>query len=655
MFWTFISIEVLGSLVKDSLYNTLQALPDDTAKVEKLIVTARNLMYSQPDQAIEYCILASELSLKIKYSIGVADAYRINGAIQSDIKGNFDKAIRLYQQADSIYKRGKGVRFTAGIGAIFSCYGTIDQRKGNYVEALQNYLSASKVLEGINNTTILPITYNNLSTLYAFLKLFDKAEFYARQCIKLAKSKENKYLTSVGSITLADALMEQGITKDVLSLINTSYEIAKTRNDHYILFLCYYNYSTYYNTLDKKKGLTYSQMALTEAKLLGSQWEEARASINLSEHFFKNDQIDDSYKLINLALNLSRELNSKDLEKLALRVLASNENQLGKPQQAYHHLELAFQLSDTVFKEENRRQINYYEAMYQSEKKEKEILKLKDEEKIRILTIKRKTISNYFLLVVIVLLLGFSLVVYYNIRNKRIIVEQELKLQQQKILEFEKDKQILATQSVLQGEEAERSRLARDLHDGLGGLLSSVKLSLSNVKGNVMLPIEGVEQFDRALGLLDTSMRELRRVAHNMMPEALVKFGMKDAISDFCDNIGSNKGIILKFQFFGEAKRINSKFEISIYRIAQEFINNALKHANANELMVQLIQENNRVHLTVQDNGKGFDTSLLQTSKGAGFANVRSRVESLNGRFELFSEPDKGTEASVEFDWEPIS
>jgi len=162
------------------------------------------------------------------------------------------------------------------------------------------------------------------------------------------------------------------------------------------------------------------------------------------------------------------------------------------------------------------------------------------------------------------------------------------------------------------------------------------------------LPSESFDLYNKALGMLDSSITELRRVAHNMMPEALVKFGIKDALGDFCNSL-DNRQIKVNFQYFGIEKRFDQKIEISLYRIAQELINNAFKHSQATELIVQLIQEENRVNLTVQDNGKGFNTDILRTSKGSGVANIRSRVEALNGRFDLFSEPGKGTETIVEY------
>jgi signal transduction histidine kinase len=337
------------------------------------------------------------------------------------------------------------------------------------------------------------------------------------------------------------------------------------------------------------------------------------------------------------------------LKQYSLNTLAQAEAHLGEYRKAYDHLLQSTELKDSVFKDKNQRQINYLGALYQSEKKEKEINQLQSEKQISELTIKRRNVVIYALFVTIALLLGISFLIYRNIRNKHIIVEQDLEIERQKIKELEKDRQIVATHAVLQGEETERKRLAQDLHDGLGGLLSGVKLKLTNMKGNFVLSQEYVNHFDNALSLLDNSISELRRVAHNMMPESLVKYGLKDALQDFCNQIDSDKKVKIHFQFFGEEKRIESSIETTVYRIAQELINNSLKHAEASELIVQLILKEARVHLTVQDNGKGFDPNTVDTTKSAGLKNIRARVESFGGRIDLISTPGQGTEVTVEF------
>jgi two-component system, NarL family, sensor kinase len=238
---------------------------------------------------------------------------------------------------------------------------------------------------------------------------------------------------------------------------------------------------------------------------------------------------------------------------------------------------------------------------------------------------------------------------YRNFRHRQLLAKQQNEIKQQRISELEKDKQLIAVDSMLQGQEEERSRLAKDLHDGLGGLLSGVKFSLSNMKDNLVITPDNMAVFERSLDMIDTSIKELRRVAHNMMPEMLTKFGLDEALKEYCNTINATNLLSVKYQSMGLDTRIEKSSEIIIYRIIQELINNIMKHASATEAMVQLIKEDGRFSIIVEDNGKGFDTALLKNNKGAGLTSIRSRVDYLKGRLDIHSETGKGTLVNIEF------
>lgn len=299
-------------------------------------------------------------------------------------------------------------------------------------------------------------------------------------------------------------------------------------------------------------------------------------------------------------------------------------------------------LKDSLHKTEIDNHIKELDVKYQTATREKEIIKLSSQKKIQRYLL-------YFLLIVLVLGAITSFNAYRNIRNKKKLAEQALEIQNQKVRELEKDRQIVASHAVLEGEEKERSRLAKDLHDGLGGLLSGVKLKLSSIKGNYFVSQESSEQFELAVNLLDNSIKELRRVAHNMMPEALIKFGLKDALQDFCNCVSTDKALNIRFHAFGEYSKLEQIHEISVYRIALELINNALKHANATEIIVQLVLDQQRIYLSIQDNGTGFDINKVNALTSSGLKNIRARVETFNGRLDIDSQPGKGTEIGVEF------
>jgi two-component system, NarL family, sensor kinase len=174
------------------------------------------------------------------------------------------------------------------------------------------------------------------------------------------------------------------------------------------------------------------------------------------------------------------------------------------------------------------------------------------------------------------------------------------------------------------------------------------ELTLMTMKGNAIITWEGIDLYDHALGLLDNSIKELRYVAYNLIPESLVKHGLKPTLSDFCEVVGKH---ILKvnFAFYGVEKRYDEKLEIAIYRITQELVNNAMKHSGGSEISVQIVSEEERLSVTVQDNGRGMAPDSAGKISEKGLANIRSQVASLGGHFDLSSEYGKGTEAIIEF------
>src|SRR5450759_5846715 len=187
--------------------------------------------------------------------------------------------------------------------------------------------------------------------------------------------------------------------------------------------------------------------------------------------------------------------------------------------------------------------------------------------------------------------------------------KQKQKLQQQHISELETEKHLTATEAVLKGEEQERTRLAKDLHDGLGGMLSGIEYSLNTMKGNLIMTPDNSQAFERSMDMLDSSIKEMRRVAHNMMPEALVKFGLDTALKDLCNDVNQSGALQVNYLSIGmENAAIEQTTAINIYRIVQELINNTMKHAAAKTAVVQVTKTNNQLAVTVEDDGQGFDT-----------------------------------------------
>jgi two-component system, NarL family, sensor kinase len=266
------------------------------------------------------------------------------------------------------------------------------------------------------------------------------------------------------------------------------------------------------------------------------------------------------------------------------------------------------------------------------------------------LTRQRKNTYIYLLLGIILILIWATSNHLRILKKNKLISEKDIQIREEKILDLQKEQQLLASRSVLDGEEAERLRIATDLHNGLGSLLTGIKLNLSSMKENIDMTQDNVNAFSHAISLLDTSIGELRRIAHNLMPETLNQFGLKTALEDFCTQVSSAKHVLV-LQFFGEDLRYSKEFELSIYRISQELINNALKHSGADRINVQLISERKRICVQVNDNGVGFNPEIyMKNGYGKGIRNIRNKITVLNGRFDIWSQPGKGAEMSVEID-----
>ena len=169
------------------------------------------------------------------------------------------------------------------------------------------------------------------------------------------------------------------------------------------------------------------------------------------------------------------------------------------------------------------------------------------------------------------------------------------------------------------------------------------------MKENLIMTPDNAQAFERSIDMLDSSIPEMRRVAHNMMPEALVKFGLDIALRDFCLHISQSGALKVSYQSIDMSKiQLEQTVAVTIYRIVQELINNTIKHAAAQTAIVQLSITDHILSVTVEDDGKGFDTTTLKQSAGIGWSNIENRIIFLNGKLDIQSVNNKGTSVLIE-------
>ncbi|MEZ4685486.1 MAG: histidine kinase [Bacteroidia bacterium] len=209
------------------------------------------------------------------------------------------------------------------------------------------------------------------------------------------------------------------------------------------------------------------------------------------------------------------------------------------------------------------------------------------------------------------------------------------------LAEARREQQIIAIRSMLEGQEKERARIARDLHDGLGNLLSTLKVRVESIEG------AGENGLGEASEMIDEACSEVRKISHEMMPQALKALGLRKALADLVLKMESTHGVQVSFQTYGAEKELDDNANVMVFRMVQELFNNVLKHAEATEVLLQLTYSEDWFNITVEDNGKGFDLQQQTPDQGMGLQSIAFRAEYIGGEYTIDSRPGMGTSVSI--------
>lgn len=539
--------------------------------------------------------------------------------------GVLDTALRYLDKAKPIIENLDDYRTRA---SLFNAYANIYRRQSLYNEAIDNYLKAAEILEKQDDFQALGLMYSNIGGVYQILINNEQALIYHKKAEKMAIKADDKDGLGSVYISLSDIGLYRGAP------ISESIDYAKkaiaifqqTGNTLFENKALQTLAKVYYYHKDYTAAEPLIEQAASKAKELGFDYNTAEAIEVKSNIYFAQGQY---VRSVEAALEaLSIDTTDINITRSAYSKLTTAYAYLGKPELSHQYMTKYRETLDRYSNETFQKSLSAMEVKYETEKKELRIEALEKQHQLYIWL---------GIAAALVLLIALALA-YFRYR----LAESRRKLAEKEALRLEQEKQLIAVQATLDGEAAERSRLAKDLHDGLGGMLSAVKMNLPQVNGDVLLEAVDVTRFQTALGMLDDSIQELRRVAHHMMPESLLRYGLKVSLADFCAAIST-----ASFHYFGDEARLPSKMEIMIYRCIHEMVNNALKHAKAEHINVQLVQEPSRISFTVQDDGKGFDQHTV--SEGMGLRNIRQRVDAFQGKLDIFSSSE-GTEVHVELE-----
>jgi len=634
----------------DSLEYALKTAKSDSSRFDVLKTICFKIVGVDSAKTEMYCSrLIGEVE-SVNDPVEKADAYAAIGDYYNS-KLDFRNSLEYFHKSIEIFKHAGGSRAEIAYAKCLLDYAYVFHINGDFATALTSDLEAESILDKYQEYDTKMGMYNRLGDIYSKLHQREKSISYVKKAEEISDKILSPKMKALYYINKTYTLDYKKDFDKIRELIGKSLSIADKYSLQEFMWIGHYTLGDYLLSREEYvDAIAQFNSALRYAQKLSNKYDESSTIEDIGDAYTEQKKYDVASEQYLLALSLAKEINAAALERNIYGSLSSIEVSRGNYRKANEYLSKKEDAIYQIFDEEDQKQINFLNAKYESEKKETEIRRLTYEEKIQSLEMERRRILIYVLSAFLVLLaVAFFFVLrYYQSRKK--IIEQNNQIQKQKIRELEKEKQLVAVRYALQGEEKERSRLARDLHDGLGGLLSGAKMALGSFKESYVLNEDQADSFKHALDLLNKSIGELQRVAHNMMPQALINGTIKDAVGEFCEKIDAGSSLSLKFQSYGDDEKIGQNHQIAVYRIIQELVNNIIKHSGATEALVQLVQEKDRISVAVQDNGKGFDPSTATSSEGHGLKNIRMRVESLGGRLDIDSGIGKGTEISFEFE-----
>lgn len=622
----------------DSLRTILPTVKDDTTKTIILFELGRENWFGRNlDEAKKYLGEAIWLGDAAPYHVHQADALNLLANVHIRLE-KFDSAFFYLQQAEE----QNDVNF---IPFIHETYSNLYYHLGDYQSSLQHALVAANGYEKSHvREFVKQSEYAYLMAGDIFMKLdqddraleyYQKAYQSARengggQSLTSALHKMATWYFSRNNFVRAGHLYDTIIVMD-----KDSPNKERTMFSYEGLGKIAVKEMNFQKAIDHyRTGLQYALR-----KNLSNHIEDFY--IQIGEAFYLDKNYDSAEYYLTLAVN--RATKSRNYSNLihAYRHLSMLHEKQNKYSNALSALHLYMSYNDSILNLEKIKAVNNLEVLHRTRQKENEILRLQKSEQEKDFAIK---MSNIYLALILGVAVALTIIVFLLKRN----YSQKQRLQERRMKQMEQEQQVMSLQSMVNGQEAERTRIARDLHDGLGGIFSTVKMYFSTLE-HENEKLKQNEIFRKSNTLIDTASVELQRIAHNMMPEVLVKLGLINAINDLCNQVNITKSLKVSLEVHGMNKRLPDNTEIILFRIIQELVNNIIKHAQATEAIIQFTKDQDRLSVVVEDNGIGFDSRATLNGNHSGIAAIKSRVNYLNGTLTFDSQKNIGTTVMMDF------
>jgi signal transduction histidine kinase len=610
-------------LVLFSLSITAQNV--DNLSCRQVNEKAMQIYQSNPDLALQL-LKKAEVKANEKNDNELIALTTNNLAILKRMKGAFleskSLSIKVMNRAVESYTKG----------SIYNNIGACDRSLGLYDESIKYYLKALKIYESIKDLKRQATVNNNIGMVFSSLEEFEKAKTYHKKALQLFADLKDKKGLSEAYNNLAIALATQDSLEQSMPFFRKSLKIEESLKDKKGIAESLNNVGEvhyYLGAIDS--ALFYYEKSVEYEKQLKNFSGASESYNNIAEVYLERKQFPKAKKFIDSAYNYSQKSKEVQVVLNALDNYKVYYESTGNFELANKKIKEYHTLKDSIQKISKVKDINELETKYQTAKKEKLILEKEAENK-------RKTtwLIIISLLTLFTTLVGFLIYRQQKLKNKQ--QEQEFQLKSA-IVQIENQNQL----------HEQRLSISRDLHDNIGAQLTFVISSVDNLKfGNQITDSKITNQLTKISDFTKSTIIELRDTIWAMNTNEFAFDDLRSRIFNFIEKAKSVKEDI-RFNFSVDEKLKEQKFSsvigINLYRVIQEAVNNAIKYAEASEIDVNVVEQNNQIKIEIKDNGKGFDAEEIEF--GNGINNMKKRIEEVGGAITINSEINKGTTISI--------
>lgn len=610
----------------------------DSAAIIGTLAKSEKFQYTDPGKAWAMVDSAMDRSKARDFGYGIGNSY-IAYAIYTMNKGD-------YHAADSLLKLAYPYCYLSGIYArsnMLLCLwyenaGHLKAYKGEYYLSVAYAYRALKVLSQYPADTVQKAAririYNAIGSMLQYTGQPDKAIRYLSQGATMALAANDTDNLAQIYVNLGGALNRKKELDRSEQYFRKAINLSSATNNTYVLQVAHLGMAIV--SMDQKKfdtSISYSRKALAVSDKTNPFMSKVTPYLLMSKAYLRKGNYLRAESYAKAALELAKQIGSSYNIREAHGVLANAYNGLSRWEQAYEHQFIYTKLNDSILNADNLMSINRLEVKHRVAEKDRQLVQQQLAISKQQNALKEKNFWIGGISVGMLLFGAFFITLRRNYRNK------------QKILAGEAE--IGRLTAIMEGEEKERARIAVELHDGVMSQLLAVKLNLTTTlqQGTGRLLEQG--DFRQSLFCLQEAMQELRSTAHNLAPALLRKGGLIVALQDFCERMNQGDSFTgISFQHYGDNIPTNNALSLSIFRIVQELVQNAVKHAAAQHILVQVNTAEDLLGITVQDDGHGFITE--ETSQGMGLTAIKERVKAFDGHMDISSSLE-GTSIYLEF------